>query len=84
MPYSVLISNKAEKSLKKLPPEVYQKIRSALKSLKQNPLPFGSKKLKARDGYRLRVGAYRILYKIKKDELIILVITISHRKESYR
>ena len=33
---------------------------------------------------RIRVGQYRIIYEIQKDELIILVVRIGHRKEIYR
>ncbi|MBO9684519.1 MAG: type II toxin-antitoxin system RelE/ParE family toxin [Flavisolibacter sp.] len=40
-------------------------------------------KLKGRDGYRIRVGNYRIIYEIIDDKLKVIVITIAHRKDVY-
>ncbi len=42
------------------------------------------RRLKDRPGYRLRVGDWRIIYEIRKDELIILVLKIAPRGEVYR
>jgi mRNA interferase RelE/StbE len=42
------------------------------------------RKLKDRPGYRIRVGDWRIIYDIRKDELIILVLKIAPRGEIYR
>lgn len=33
--------------------------------------------------YRLRIGAYRIIFKRDEAQLIILVVRIGHRRESY-
>lgn len=46
--------------------------------------PSGCKKLKGRDGYRIRIGNYRILYDIIDQTLIINVIAIGHRRDIYR
>lgn len=43
----------------------------------------GYKKLKGRDGYRIRTGNYRIIYNIFENELIIDIITLGHRKDIY-
>jgi mRNA interferase RelE/StbE len=48
-----------------------------------NPRPHGVKKLKGRDGYRIRVGNYRIIYEVYDDQLIIDIIAIGHRKDIY-
>lgn len=34
--------------------------------------------------YRLRVGDYRIVYEIKEDEVVVIVVKISHRKDVYK
>jgi mRNA interferase RelE/StbE len=48
-----------------------------------NPRPHGCKKLKGREGYRIRVGNYRIIYDIFDRELIVDVIAVGDRKDIY-
>ena len=56
-----------------------------LGELKVSPFPRGSIKLRGkRDSYRLRVGDNRNLYKILRDEDVILVFKIDHRKSAHR
>jgi len=81
--YVIRLSNRAEKNLDALPNQVVIKIYESLKKLSVNPRPVGCKKLKNREGYRIRLGDYRAIYTIKENELIILVLTIGHRKDVY-
>jgi len=34
--------------------------------------------------HKVRVGDYRIVYEIKEDILLVLVVKIGHRKDIYR
>jgi len=43
-----------------------------------------AKKLQGRDGYRLRVGDWRVIYKIQSEELVIMVLKIASRGEVYK
>jgi mRNA interferase RelE/StbE len=52
--------------------------------LADNPRPPKSKKLTARDSWRIRIGNYRVIYLIEDDNLIVIVIEIGHRKEVYK
>jgi mRNA interferase RelE/StbE len=52
--------------------------------LSENPIPPKAKKLSGRNGYRIRVGDFRIIYEIQKSILVVLVIDIGHRREIYR
>ena len=81
--YQVQISNKAAKSLEKLPDGAYERVREAIGGLAINPRPTGCKKLKGRSGYRIRVGDYRVVYEIEGDKLVVLVLDIGHRWEIY-
>jgi len=36
------------------------------------------------DLYRIRVGAYRIVYRVEDDVLIVLVLKLGHRRDVYR
>jgi len=53
-------------------------------SLKENPRPLGVKKLKGQEGYRIRLGNYRILYLVDDREKKIEIFSIARRKEIYR
>ena len=43
-----------------------------------------AKKLQSRDGYRLRVGDWRVIYKIQSEELMIMVLKVASRGEVYK
>ena len=54
-------------------------------ALADNPRPPGCKKLKDSEGnWRIRAGAYRILYEINDARSLVTVLRIRHRKEAYR
>ncbi len=55
----------------------------AISNLASNPRPDGYKKLMGRPGYRIRIGDYRVIYKIEDKILIVFVIDIGHRKNIY-
>lgn len=83
MKYRVLIKKKAEKSLSKISEPYYSSIKSNILALANNPRPNGCKKLKGREGYRIRIGNYRVLYRIEDDILTVEVVNVGHRKEIY-
>jgi len=84
VPYTVKLKRSAEKELDHLPTKIHNKVISILLSLKENPFPRNSKKLRGREGYRIRVGDYRILYLIDESDKSIEVVSVAHRKEVYR
>lgn len=84
MNYTILLKRSVEKELERLDPKAHDKIIKHLIALKENPLPKGVKKLQVREGYRIRVGDYRILYQIDETEKEIEVFSVAHRKEVYR
>jgi mRNA interferase RelE/StbE len=81
--YKISLTKTAQKQLDKLPNSVAMPIIEAIEKLATNPRPSGCKKLKGRDGYRIRKGDYRIIYDIYDEELVIDVIALGHRKEIY-
>ncbi len=82
--YSVEIISKAEKEFLKLPESVRVKIRNLIILLENNPRPFGYKKLRETEYYRLRSGDYRLVYSIDDNDKIIKVLSIAHRKDVYK
>ena len=81
--YTILLTSKAQKQLDKLSDKIAEPIINTISALEKNPRPSGCKKLKGRDGYRVRSGNYRIIYDIIDKQLIIDIITIAHRKDVY-
>jgi mRNA interferase RelE/StbE len=84
-PYTVIIENKAQKEFLKLSPPHDNSVKKAIEKLETEPRPSGTKKLTATtDGYRVRVGDYRILYTIDDRRKIVTIYRIRHRREVYR
>ena len=81
--YKIVLTNKAQKQLDKLSNDIADIIFESINGLKVNPRPKGYKKLKGRDGYRIRVGSYRIIYEIWIELLIIDVVAVGHREDIY-
>ena len=84
MTYSIQITSTAEKQLKRIGRPEQIRLRDAIRALAQEPRPHGFKKLKERDGYRIRVGAYRVIYDINDQVLRVLVFKVGHRRDVYR
>lgn len=84
MTYELLILRRAQKELADLPSDAYQRVRDAIRELARNPRPSGSRKLTGRDGWRLRVGDYRVLYDIDDVNHTITVLHVGHRRDVYR
>ena len=87
MKYQLLFLKEAAEEFKKLDKPVQRIIKEKLEILAQNPelLKNNIKPLKGKYKglYRLRVGNYRVVYRLNKEEITILVIRIGHRKDIY-
>ena len=85
MPYQVAILPVALRQLNALDRTVRVRIRNRIDALAENPRPHGAKALRGDvDTLRLRVGDHRILYRVEDRQLVVLVITVGHRREVYR
>jgi len=73
--YEVLLARAAERDLKSLLVQIFQRILPRIKSLVQNPRPSGCHKLSgSRNDWRIRVGDYRIIYEIKERAKVVRVM----------
>ena len=81
--YQVVIEKQVQKQLAKIPPPNYNKVVSVLQDLANNPRPQGCKKLKGRQGFRVRVGDYRIIYNINDNILTVFILAIGNRRDVY-
>ena len=85
MVYTIQLTKTAERDLKKLPTDIQRRIIHRLRMLGEEPRPSVIVKMRGRENqYRLRMGHYRIIYQVKDDLLIVLVVKIGHRRDVYR
>jgi mRNA interferase RelE/StbE len=83
--YRIVFTPAAERAFFALSKEVLRRIDQRILSLQDNPRPTGIKVPKGDTGiYRLRVGDYRILYKVHDDQVVVVIVAIGHRREIYR
>jgi mRNA interferase RelE/StbE len=82
--WQIEISRDARKELAALHPQMQVRISKAVLALEKNPFPSGCKKLKNRDGFRIRIGDYRVLYFADTKARQIVIGAIGHRREVYR
>ena len=80
--YEIIFSQKAKKQLLKLEKVIQERIISALERIRIRPEVYITK-LVGDPGYKLRVGDYRVIMDIDKDNLLILVIKVGHRRNIY-
>jgi mRNA interferase RelE/StbE len=84
MTYSVVFEPAARRELRKLPPDVRRRLEPAILALAQDPRPHGCKKLTdSLDLWRIRVGDYRVIYRIEDDELLVTIVRLGHRSYVY-
>ena len=85
MSYEVQILPKAARQIKALSLEIRQDITLTIQSLANEPRPIGVKKLSGeKDIYRVRIGNYRVLYQIIDKVLVVVFVSVGHRREVYR
>lgn len=81
--YSIRFKASVAKDLRAIPKPDVARILNRINTLAENPRSDGCIKLTGQDCYRVRQGLYRIVYEIKDDSLVILVIKVGHRSSIY-
>ncbi|MSQ79314.1 MAG: type II toxin-antitoxin system RelE/ParE family toxin [Flavobacteriaceae bacterium] len=82
--YKVRIEKTVQKAIEKIEDPFYSKIKTAILGLAKNPYPRGYTKLKGREGYRIRVAHFCIIYRIIDTMLLVEVIDFGQRKDIYK
>lgn len=82
MVYNILITNAAKNQLAKLDKQTAKRITKKLHEITENPFLHVTK-LVGLEIYKLRIGDYRVLLNIQKNNLIIIIIEIGHRRNVY-
>lgn len=81
--YRIELRPAAVRALRKLDPSIRPRVQGAIALLAEDPRPPGARKLQGREGLRVRVGDYRIIYTVKDDVLVVVVVTLVHRRDVY-
>lgn len=83
--YRVDIAKSAAKDLRAIDRKWIPKILASIEALETDPRPTGCRKLVGSEHtYRVRVGAYRVIYDVHDDKIFVLVVRIRHRRNVYR
>ena len=84
--YRIVFAKRADKALRKMPRKTANQIRKKLDRIAIAPHAKDNNvtRLQNRPGYRLRVGDWRVIYEIREDELVILILKIGPRGGVYR
>jgi mRNA interferase RelE/StbE len=85
MNYRLVVPKVVQKQLDALPHTIQRRVSEHVLALAANPRPPGSIKLKGyKDQYRIRIGDFRVRYRIDDDELLVLLISCKNRKDVYK
>jgi len=83
--YEVIIARSARKELERMDAWLARRIFGHVEVLAQQPRPPGCSKLQgASDLWRIRVGDYRVVYRIDDQARLVDISVIQHRKDVYR
>ena len=81
--YELSVLPPAQKDLDRLEASAFDRILKKTYALSKDARPPGCLKLTGDEGYRMRVGDYRILYRIDDASKRIFIYRIKHRKDAY-
>jgi mRNA interferase RelE/StbE len=84
MNYSVRIKRSAVRELARVPAPDRHRIVRAIDGLAGQPRMGSALKGDLRGLRRIRVGDYRIVYEVRDDDLVVLVVRVRHRQDIYR
>ena len=82
--YELRFKNSVAKDLREFPKTHVARILKRIRGLAEDPRPPGCEKLSGLERYRVRQGAYRIVYEIQDRQLLVLIVKVGHRRDVYR
>jgi mRNA interferase RelE/StbE len=83
--YRVVLARSAERDLSGLPESTQDRLIRAVDALATTPRPSGVKKLRGtRDLWRIRVGDYRVIYRVDDVKRLVDISHVRHRREAYQ
>ena len=85
VPYRIDITNSAKRAIRRLDRQTQVRVDAVIRSLADDPRPQGAEKLAgAADEYRVRLGGWRVLYRIIDAVLVVVVVDVGGRGQIYK
>ena len=81
--YRIELRPAALRALRKVDPPTRRRLQGAIALLARDPRPPAARAMRGRPGLRVRVGDYRIIYTVADEVLLVVVITLGHRRDVY-
>lgn len=83
--YRILIKASAAKEIDRIEPKALRRqVIARIEALRDDPRPRGCEKLTGRtEHYRVRQGAWRVVYRVDDDQVVVMVIKVGLRKDVY-
>lgn len=82
--YELVFKKSVAKDLRSIPKKDVARILQRIEALRDDPRGEGCVKLSALERYRVRQGVYRIVYEIRDNQLVVMVVKIGHRSAVYK
>ena len=83
--YRLEIRRTAEADLRRLAEPVFTRINERILALRDDPRPAGVRKLQGQqEGWRIRVGDYRVIYLIDDSARSVTIVLVRHRRDVYK
>jgi len=80
-----LLDRKTHRELDRIPQPDFTRVAQAILGLEVDPRPPGCRKLRGLQGWRIRVGNWRVIYHIDDLERVVTLVRIRrHREDTYR
>lgn len=83
MSYTLELEPLARRQLKAFKGDIHRRLSLAIDALADEPRPHGCLKLVSLDEWRIRVGDYRIVYKINDPSKRVTISEVTHRSGAY-
>jgi len=85
MRYTLEFTASAAREFRALDRHTQRRISTKVSELAEDPFPAGVRKFQGEeDHWRIRVGDYRVIYRVEKRRVVIVIVRIGHRREVYR
>lgn len=85
MAYAIEFTASALREFRSLDRTTQRRIGKKISELGDDPFPPGTKKLRGQpDHFRIRIGEYRVIYRVDGKRVVIVIVRIGHRKDVYR
>ncbi len=82
--FKVSVKQSVAKDLRRIPKKEVARILKRIELLAMEPRPPGVEKLSEQEKYRIRQSVYRIIYEIKDEELVVVIVKVGHRRDVYQ